>query len=73
MHLTKARRFVVLLAAGWVSGAAELAQAQDFEDDFESGLGLWTATDGWGATTASAHSPTHAATDSPGAYHANTL
>ena len=37
-------------------------------DDFEAGAGNWTATGTWGRTTDSAHSPTHAVTDSPAQY-----
>ncbi|MFO7609625.1 MAG: M14 family zinc carboxypeptidase [Candidatus Krumholzibacteriia bacterium] len=34
-------------------------------DDFETGTGRWLGTGTWGWTTAKAHSPTHAITDSP--------
>ena len=36
-----------------------------FADDFESGLGNWTAEAPWGETTAYYASPAHSATDSP--------
>ena len=45
--------------------------AYPFLDSFESGSGNWTATGGWGLTTARYASPSHAATDSPGTFYSD--
>ncbi|MDW8310156.1 MAG: immune inhibitor A, partial [Verrucomicrobiales bacterium] len=42
-----------------------------FQDNFESGLGQWTAQSPWALTTARFASPTRSATDSPGAFYTN--
>ena len=42
-----------------------------FSDNFENGLESWVTNGTWGLTTASAHSPNHAATDSPGGFYNN--
>lgn len=42
-------------------------------DNFETGTGRWIGNGTWGWTTASAHSPTHALTDSPGSYTDNSI
>ncbi len=49
-------------------GMAEAA-TYPFADDFESGLGNWTAEAPWGATTAYYSSPVSSATDSPSTYY----
>ena len=54
----------------FLSSAGQV-QAQLFSDAFEAGLGSWDSSGGWGVTASDAHSPTHAATDSPGAYYTN--
>ncbi len=58
------------LAALLVIGRASAATLPFF-DDFESGLGNWLPSGSWGLTTARYASPSHAATDSPGAYYTN--
>lgn len=40
-------------------------------DDFEGGLNAWQATGSWGLSGARSASPTHAITDSPGAFYTN--
>ena len=52
-------------------GAIEIdAAPYPFADDFESGLGSWTADPPWGETTAFYSSPAHSATDSPSTFYA---
>ncbi len=53
---------LILALAAW--GVVE-AVGYPFADDFEGGLGNWTAEAPWGATTAFYSSPAHSATDSP--------
>jgi hypothetical protein len=59
-----------LLLRGLIVSVASVgsAGACPFADNFESGPGPWTAQSPWGLTTARYASPTHAATDSPGAF-----
>ena len=59
--------FSLILALGaW--GVVE-AVGYPFADNFESGLGNWTAEAPWGATTAYYSSPVYSATDSPSTYY----
>ncbi|MBP9901272.1 MAG: immune inhibitor A, partial [Verrucomicrobia bacterium] len=52
--------------------AAHVLQAQvPLRDDFEGGLNAWQATGSWGLSGARSASPTHAITDSPGAFYTN--
>ena len=53
---------LILTLGAW--GVVE-AVGYPFADDFESGLGNWTAEAPWGETTAFYSSPAHSATDSP--------
>ena len=55
----------------WIAAAFPLMAAYPLSDDFESGLGNWTASGGWGLTTARYASPSRSATDSPGAFYTN--
>jgi hypothetical protein len=48
-----------------------LIAPQAYGDDFESGLGQWQTTGNWGLTTSRFASPTHAVTDTPGAFYTN--
>jgi hypothetical protein len=50
---------------------ASLPAALPFSDDFESGLGQWTAGSPWGLTTARYASPNRSVTDSPGTFYTN--
>lgn len=59
------RGWLVLLAC------VSAANASLFTDNFESGLGQWSAGDAWGLTSTRFVSPTHAVTDSPGAFYTN--
>ena len=40
-------------------------------DDFESGAAKWQATGSWALTTSRSASPSHSATDTPGAFYTN--
>ena len=53
---------LILTLGAW--GVVE-AVGYPFADDFEGGLGNWTADSPWGDTTAFYSSPAHSATDSP--------
>ncbi|NGO39938.1 hypothetical protein G4L39_11130 [Limisphaera ngatamarikiensis] len=53
-----------VLFTGFAAGAL-------FYDDFENGLGRWQVESPWGLTTGRFASPTHSATNSPGAYYTN--
>ncbi len=59
--------FSLVLALG--AWSAVEAAGYPFADDFESGLGNWTAEAPWGATTAYYSSPVYSATDSPSTYY----
>src|SRR5664280_1089220 len=48
-----------------------LRAAFPFFDDFEGGLGNWSATGTWGLTTGRFASPSHAVTDSPDVFYTN--
>jgi hypothetical protein len=61
----------VLGSALWLAPAIASMAVYPFSDNFESGIGHWTTSGGWGLTTARYMSPSHAATDSPGAYYTN--
>ena len=50
---------------------ANLHGATLLSDDFESGLGQWTAGGAWGTTSARHASPIRSVSDSPGAFYAN--
>ena len=56
--------------AAWMIALATTF-AMPVADDFESGLATWQATGSWALTTSRAVSPTHSATDTPGAYYTN--
>ena len=58
---------------GWSVVLASItgASAYPFSDSFESGLGQWNAEGAWGLTSTRFASPTHAVTDSPGAFYTN--
>jgi len=59
------------LCVGALLFCASAPAALPFFDDFEGGLGNWSAGGARGLTTARSSSPTHAATDSPGAFYTN--
>jgi len=50
---------------------AMTARALPWSDNLEGGIGSWSTNGTWGLTDASSRSPTHAVTDSPGAFYAN--
>ncbi|MCX7866051.1 MAG: immune inhibitor A, partial [Limisphaera sp.] len=58
---------------GWSVVLASItgASAYPFSDSFESGLGQWNTEGPWGLTSTRFASPTHAVTDSPGAFYTN--
>ena len=58
---------IALLTVAW--GHVE-AVGYPFSDDFEGGLGNWSAEAPWGATTAYYASPVYSATDSPSTLYA---
>ena len=60
---------VLLMGAGSTVEGADYP----FADDFESGLGNWTADAPWGDTTAFYASPAHSATDSPSTFYASSV
>ncbi len=65
---------MVRLALFALSGFCTLgppAIGYPLSDNFERGLVQWSAQSPWGLTTARYASPTHAATDSPGAFYNN--
>ena len=53
------------------STAATTAAAALFMDTLENGLGSWQTTGTWGTETAQVGSPTHAVTESPGAFYSS--
>jgi hypothetical protein len=61
--------------AGCICVAALLTSAVQsaplVADDFESGSGKWQPSGTWGLTTLRSASPSHSATDTPGAYYTN--
>ena len=67
------RSLVRLVTAAALLAVAGRAQSATFpfSDDFEGGLGNWTTNGTWSLTTARYASPSHAATDSPGAFYTN--
>jgi len=62
---------VLVLAAVVAFPLAARGAPYPFADDFESGLAQWTAQGSWGLTADESHSPSHAATDSPGVLYTN--
>ncbi|MCX7721511.1 MAG: immune inhibitor A, partial [Verrucomicrobiae bacterium] len=60
-----------MVLAGLLAWANSVRGAYPFSDNFESGLGNWTASGSWGVTSARYNSPTRSATDSPGAFYTN--
>ena len=69
-YILVAITFVVLLV-----GASTPARAAEypFSDDFEGGLGNWSADSPWDATTAYYHSAARSATDSPSTLYGSWL
>jgi uncharacterized repeat protein (TIGR02543 family) len=53
--------------------AESISPVNLFFDDFESGIGQWTADPPWGLTTSSFHSGSNSATDSPIGNYANSV
>ncbi len=60
-----------LVLAGLILGAGSLNGSYPFFDNFESGLGNWSAGGTWGLTTVRYASATRSVTDSPGAFYTN--
>jgi hypothetical protein len=71
LPITLTSRCATAVAALLLASTSAFAASYPFFDDCEGGLANWTASGGWGLTTARSSSPSHAATDSPGSYYTN--